>query len=119
MLQLVNDQYGKSRPPSARSTNCEILLAIPSEVTQGGDWGYIITRLIGAKYPSHCLASHLNFIRANAPTLAKHPILYLQSLLTPYTAKEKAGLARTNWTEKKAMVAALSRARNHQPSALL
>lgn len=78
MLQLGYDQY----------------------VTQGGDWGYIITRLIGAKYPSHCLASHLNFIRANAPTLAKHPILYLQSLLTPYTAKEKAGLARTNWFQK-------------------
>lgn len=42
----------------------------------------------------------MNFIRANAPTLAKHPILYLQSLLTPYTAKEKAGLARTNWFQK-------------------
>lgn len=80
--------------------NCEISLTIPSEVTQGGDWGYIITRLIGAEYPSHCLASHLNFIRTNAPTLAKHPIFYFQSLLTPYTAKEKAGLARTNWFRK-------------------
>jgi len=68
-------------------------------VTQGGDWGYAITRLIGIQYPQHCVASHLNYIRANKPTPLKHPLLYLQSLL-PHTAAEKAGLERTSWFYK-------------------
>ncbi|KAK0707451.1 Alpha/Beta hydrolase protein [Lasiosphaeris hirsuta] len=65
-------------------------------VTQGGDWGFAITRLMGIKYPTHCLASHLNYIRASRPTLTQHPLQYLQYLL-PRTAQEKAGLARTRW----------------------
>ena len=68
-------------------------------VTQGGDWGYAITRVIGIQYPKHCIASHLNYIRANPPTLLKHPLLYLQYLL-PRTQKEKEGLARTEWFHK-------------------
>lgn len=60
----------------------------------------MITRLIGVRYPSHCVASHLNFIRAKAPTPNKHPLLYLQSLLNPLTAHERAGLARTQWFEE-------------------
>ncbi len=29
-------------------------------VTQGGDWGFYITRAIGLLYPEHCKASHIN-----------------------------------------------------------
>lgn len=69
-------------------------------VTQGGDWGFYITRAIGALYPQHCKASHINMIRGDPPTFSKHPILTLQHSLAPYTEKEKAGFARTNWFQK-------------------
>ncbi|PWI66482.1 hypothetical protein PCL_04895 [Purpureocillium lilacinum] len=67
-------------------------------VTQGGDWGYIITRLIGAQYPSHCLASHVNFVRVTeAPKFTNAPLLYLRHALAPYTALERAGRDRSAW----------------------
>jgi hypothetical protein len=68
-----------------------------SVVTQGGDWGFIITRLIAHLYPQHCLASHINHVYAHPPSPTKHPLLWLQNLLTPYSAAEKAGLERTAW----------------------
>lgn len=64
-------------------------------VTQGGDWGFYITRAIGLKYPQRCLASHVNMIRASAPTFGKHPLLALQHALTPYSAADKAGFERS------------------------
>ncbi|KAH7000626.1 Alpha/Beta hydrolase protein [Ilyonectria destructans] len=67
-------------------------------VTQGGDWGFIITRLLGVKYPESCLASHLNFVRVTAPpSLSKSPLQYIKHALLPYTDYEKAGLARSTW----------------------
>jgi len=69
-------------------------------VTQGGDWGFYITRIIGYLYPQHCKASHINMARGEKPTFSKHPILALQHALTPYSAKTKAGLARTLWFQK-------------------
>ncbi|KAM5343318.1 hypothetical protein ACJ41O_014284 [Fusarium nematophilum] len=64
----------------------------------GGDWGYIITRLIGVQYPKNCLASHVNFVRVtHPPTFLKSPWLYLWHTLVPYADHEKAGLARTAW----------------------
>lgn len=66
-------------------------------VTQGGDWGFWITRTISRLYPSHCHASHLNMIVADppSPTTASSPWRYLAHLLTPYTASERVGIART------------------------
>ncbi|KAF2093028.1 alpha/beta-hydrolase [Rhizodiscina lignyota] len=66
-------------------------------VTQGGDWGTMITRTMGAKYPDHVKASHINMILARPPTFARNPFYALQHMLTPYTTGEKAGLARTKW----------------------
>jgi hypothetical protein len=65
-------------------------------VTQGGDWGYSITRLVGANYPTHCLASHLNVAQIRDDTLAAH----LASLTTSLTPQEEAGIARTRWFQK-------------------
>lgn len=67
-------------------------------VTQGGDWGYIITRMMGSQYPQHVLASHLNFVRVSKPpTLSESPTQYLKHAVLPYSAAEKKGLARTDW----------------------
>ena len=66
-------------------------------VTQGGDWGFYVTRALGHFYPEHCKASHINMARGNAPAWSKHPILALQHAITPYSEKDKKGFARTEW----------------------
>ena len=69
-------------------------------VTQGGDWGCMITRAMGKLYPDHCVASHINMPRGSRPKYSSNPILALQHSLTPYTEYEKKGLSRTQWFQK-------------------
>ncbi|GAB7361114.1 hypothetical protein MBLNU230_g1151t1 [Neophaeotheca triangularis] len=69
-------------------------------VTQGGDWGFYITRAIGLLYPESCLASHVNMIRASQPTWTSHPLLALQHALTPYSDADRKGLERTTWFQE-------------------
>lgn len=70
-------------------------------VTQGGDWGFAITRMIGYQYPSHCLASHLNFVRIRtAPSVTQHPLAALRHALIPYSSADKAGRERSAWFDK-------------------
>ncbi|KIV98013.1 hypothetical protein PV10_01707 [Exophiala mesophila] len=66
-------------------------------VTQGGDWGYYITRTIAILYPQHCKATHVNFDQGEAPSWTQFPGLALKHAVTPYTEREKKGLARTKW----------------------
>ncbi|KAF2856329.1 alpha/beta-hydrolase [Plenodomus tracheiphilus IPT5] len=66
-------------------------------VTQGGDWGFYITRIMGVLYPSHVLASHINMVRAKPPTFATQPALALQHAVTPYTEAETKGIERSDW----------------------
>lgn len=40
---------------------------------------------------------HLNFDHGDKPAWTSHPLLALQHALTPYTAREKRGLARNAW----------------------
>jgi len=75
MLQLGYDQY----------------------VTQGGDWGFYITRAMGLIYPTHCKASHINMVRGTAPRWTKNPLLALKHKILPYGQDEKAGLVRAEW----------------------
>lgn len=65
--------------------------------TQGGDWGFCITRALGLLYPQHVKASHINLILAQPPDPTKHPLLAAKHAATPYTAREQAGLARSKW----------------------
>ncbi|GAB7352346.1 hypothetical protein MBLNU459_g2788t1 [Dothideomycetes sp. NU459] len=66
-------------------------------VTQGGDWGFSVTRTIGHQYPEHCLASHINMVLAFPPTWTESPLLALQHATSPYTTREKKGLERSSW----------------------
>tara|TARA_R110002060_G_scaffold30087_11_gene40542 strand:- start:206 stop:541 length:336 start_codon:yes stop_codon:yes gene_type:complete len=68
--------------------------------TQGGDWGFTVTRSIGYLYPDHCKASHINMVHAHPPTFKKNPILALQHSLTSYSKKEEDGFKRTKWFSK-------------------
>jgi pimeloyl-ACP methyl ester carboxylesterase len=73
-------------------------LLIYQTVTQGGDWGFAITRMLGVKYPQNVLASHLNFVRVKKPpTALTTPWQYIKHAVLPYEESEKAGLARSSW----------------------
>jgi len=71
-------------------------------VTQGGDWGYIITRHMAAEYGGkYHKAWHTNMLLAQPPSPLKEPLSFLTFLVTPWTAKEKEGLARTQWFQNR------------------
>lgn len=72
-------------------------------MTQGGDWGFLITRAMGFLYPDHALASHLNFIMSVPPSPISTPLLVLQYLMGWYTPNEKAGLKRAQWFRDEGM----------------
>ncbi|THU97599.1 alpha/beta-hydrolase, partial [Dendrothele bispora CBS 962.96] len=62
-------------------------------VTQGGDWGAIITRKIAQIYGGKSSkAWHTNVALAEPPTLTSQPLLYLRQLFRPYTAADTAAL---------------------------
>ncbi|CDM27473.1 hypothetical protein CBS147339_5315 [Penicillium roqueforti] len=74
-----------------------IKLGYDQYVTQGGDWGFWITRTIGLLYPEHCRASHINMVLAKPPKFINNPWTALQHALLPYNGREKAGRERTEW----------------------
>ncbi|KAJ4482519.1 Alpha/Beta hydrolase protein [Lentinula aciculospora] len=70
-------------------------------VTQGGDWGSLITRTMAQKYGGkHSKAWHTNFPLATPLQFSSNPVLYLQHLVTPYTAAEKTGIERSKFFER-------------------
>ncbi|KAI9713868.1 MAG: hypothetical protein M1820_000598 [Bogoriella megaspora] len=78
--------------------NLMLKLGYDKYVTQGGDWGYFITRLIADKYPKHCVAHHINMVRPVAPpSFTQHPLLALQHAILPYTDREKWDVGRAHW----------------------
>ncbi|KUI68478.1 Putative epoxide hydrolase [Cytospora mali] len=73
-------------------------------VTQGGDWGYAITRSMGIQHPGHVLASHLNLVLAfKPPTLTGHPAEFIRHAVVPYSEAEKEGIRRTEWFRSEGM----------------
>lgn len=87
-------------PPQHAEVCHELMLQLGYDkyATQGGDWGYSITRLMGIQYPHHVLASHLNFVRVTAPPkFSEAPAQYLRHAVLPYSQAEREGLARTQW----------------------
>ncbi|KXJ95112.1 Alpha/Beta hydrolase protein, partial [Microdochium bolleyi] len=68
--------------------------------TQGGDWGWFITRALGVKYPDHVRASHYNLDSGMPPTFSQHPRLAIEHSLSRYTDADKRGFARNQWFQK-------------------
>ncbi|KAJ7644656.1 Alpha/Beta hydrolase protein [Roridomyces roridus] len=74
-----------------------LALGYDQYVTQGGDWGFAITRKIAHLYgPEHSKAWHTNFPVVQRPTLFTQPLAYLGMLLTPLTAQDKAKFKRSD-----------------------
>lgn len=65
-------------------------------VTQGGDWGYMVTRAISLHYPDHCLAVHVNVMPAR-PTLWRSVWLAAKYYLGLLSEDEQKGLFRSFW----------------------
>lgn len=72
-------------------------LGYENYVTQGGDWGFYITRTMALLYPGHVAASHTNLLRALQPTWSGHPVLALQHAVQPYSERDRKGLERSKW----------------------
>ncbi|THG97940.1 hypothetical protein EW026_g4179 [Hermanssonia centrifuga] len=67
-------------------------------VVQGGDWGRHIGLCLAHTYgPKHVKAWHTNYPRAGPPQLLRNPLLWLQHLVTPYSATDREGLKRMQW----------------------
>ncbi|KAI1185931.1 microsomal epoxide hydrolase [Nemania serpens] len=70
--------------------------------TQGGDWGFLITRAMGRRYaPRHVKAQHLNLDRYAQPTLWRSPVAFIRTmvaaLVTGFSEREKRGFERSKW----------------------
>ncbi|KAL6800762.1 alpha/beta-hydrolase [Trichoderma sp. SZMC 28013] len=65
-------------------------------VTQGGDWGFLITRAVALYYPDHCLAGHVNVITTR-PTPWRSLVLAVQYYLGLLSEDEQKGIFRSFW----------------------
>ncbi|KAI0159504.1 microsomal epoxide hydrolase [Xylariaceae sp. FL1272] len=73
--------------------------------TQGGDWGYMITRAMGRHYaPEFVKAQHLNMSFFPRPSLLKNPIVALrtmfQAFVTGFSEADKKGFKRSREFQK-------------------
>jgi pimeloyl-ACP methyl ester carboxylesterase len=67
-------------------------------VTQGGDWGHLITQKMAQVYGhKHSKAWHSNFPLSTGPHPFHSPLLFIWHFLFSYTPAEKEGLKRTEW----------------------
>lgn len=81
-----------------------LALDYPEYVTQGGDWGFVITRALAHLYPKHVKALHTNWPYAPFPSFTASPLLAATSLikhaLGSYTPREASDLAHAKRTAK-------------------
>ncbi|KAH9017881.1 Alpha/Beta hydrolase protein [Lactarius hengduanensis] len=70
-----------------------ISLGYTEYVTQGGDWGHILTLTTASLYgPKHVKASHTNMPICEPPTFGT-PIVLLQCLIASFTSREREAVA--------------------------
>ncbi|TFY61053.1 hypothetical protein EVJ58_g4752 [Rhodofomes roseus] len=84
-----------------------LALGYKEYVVQGGDWGYFIGKVLAADYGHKTVkAWHTNMPVAGPPSVWTHPgrfLAFLGSLALPWSARDKAGIARTLNTRKRGM----------------
>ncbi|KAH9056305.1 Alpha/Beta hydrolase protein [Lactarius vividus] len=73
-----------------------ISLGYSEYVTQGGDWGHLLTLTTASKYgPKHVKASHSNMPICDPPSFRENPITMLKYLISSFTARERQFAAHT------------------------
>ncbi|KAK5993058.1 Putative epoxide hydrolase [Cladobotryum mycophilum] len=84
---------GFSIPQYAEAVHKVMLnLGYEKYATQGGDWGFFITRMVGILYPDNCIASHINFFFTTD--------ISAQDANRPLAGFEKDGIERSKWFKK-------------------
>jgi pimeloyl-ACP methyl ester carboxylesterase len=73
--------------------------------TQGGDWGFVITRVMAQRYsPEFLKVQHLNLDLFPEPSLRRNPLTLLRTAVTAATGswseREKQGLDRSKWFQE-------------------
>jgi pimeloyl-ACP methyl ester carboxylesterase len=71
-----------------------LALGYSEYVTQGGDWGSMITRQQARLFPKSVKAAHVNFAAMKPSNLLWRPFYLLKFLTWPWSKQEKAGLSR-------------------------
>lgn len=94
MLKLGYDKYGKK--PFFLLNFFNLLIITNKIVTQGGDWGFMITRSIATQFPDHCLASHVNCLGAK-PGLLDIGWFVCKKILGMLSIAEKSNYDRSKW----------------------
>ncbi|KAH9024534.1 Alpha/Beta hydrolase protein [Lactarius hengduanensis] len=73
-----------------------ISLGYTEYVTQGGDWGHVLTLTTASLYgPKHVKASHTNLPMCEPPKFFKNPIVLLKCLITSFTPHEREAAAHS------------------------
>ncbi|KAH9169960.1 alpha/beta-hydrolase [Lactarius sanguifluus] len=71
-----------------------ISLGYTEYVTQGGDWGHVLTLTTASLYgPKHVKASHTNLPMCEPPEFFKNLIVLLKCLITSFTSREREAAA--------------------------
>ncbi|KIW79306.1 hypothetical protein Z517_05918 [Fonsecaea pedrosoi CBS 271.37] len=83
-------------------------------VTQGGDVGHSVTRMIAYSYPEHCKAHHLNMVVASQPSEDQFPQLVEKIKKTSISEQEQMGLDRSQKFFSEGMAYALMHAQRPQ-----
>ncbi|KAI0393174.1 alpha/beta-hydrolase [Xylariaceae sp. FL0594] len=73
--------------------------------TQGGDWGFFITRAMARRYaPAHVKAQHLNLDWFPRPSIGRNPLTLLKTAFAHATGtwseRDKKGLERSKWFQE-------------------
>ncbi|KAH8990639.1 Alpha/Beta hydrolase protein [Lactarius hatsudake] len=73
-----------------------ISLGYTEYVTQGGNWGNVLTLTTASLYgPKHVKASHTNLPMSDPPKFFKNPVVLLKCLITSFTSREREAATRT------------------------
>ncbi|KAH9922660.1 alpha/beta-hydrolase [Fomitopsis serialis] len=84
-----------------------LALGYSEYVVQGGDWGYLLGKVIVSDYGHKTVkAWHTNMPVSGPPSIWTHPgrfLAFLGSLALPWSERDKAGMARTMEARSKGM----------------
>ncbi|KAF8890005.1 Alpha/Beta hydrolase protein [Gymnopilus junonius] len=79
-----------------------LALGYSEYVTQGGDWGHVITEKIAEIYGhKYSKARHTNFPLAPPPSITRSLLQYLSHPFSNHTPKEQEALKRAAWFRQK------------------
>ena len=75
--------------------NLMVKLGYSEYVTQGGDWGTFITRVMASLFPSAVKTAHINMPTCSFPKPWRNPLIFAQGVLGLFFGNDRADIAHT------------------------